>query len=175
MAAFPAWRSLALAALCLCMPSLSFAQSPDPSIYYRLSAEFRGPGLSLDVFNGGLKNNLTHLAKRQDVSGQYWRFTPVGDGSYRVTTMFRGSDMCLDIFNGGSRNNQPHLTPCANVSGQYWFVMVDGPWVRLATKFRGTGMCLDVFNGGEDNNQTHLAPCANFSGQHWVLTPTNKG
>jgi len=174
MAAVPAWRSMVLAALCLSVPSICCAQGLDPTIYYRLNTEFRGPGLSLDVFNGGPRNDLTHLAPRQDVSGQYWRFTPAADGSYRITTMFRGSDMCLDVFNGGPRNNQPHLAPCANVSGQHWLVMADGPWFRLATRFRGRGMCLDIFNGGDDDNQPHLAPCGNYSGQHWVLTRTTK-
>jgi hypothetical protein len=37
------------------------AQSIDPSFYYKLSTQFRGQGMKLDVFNGGPKNNLTRL------------------------------------------------------------------------------------------------------------------
>ena len=34
------------------------AQSVDQSFYYKLSTQFRGNGMKLDVFNGGPKNNL---------------------------------------------------------------------------------------------------------------------
>jgi hypothetical protein len=149
----------------------SFAQVPDPNTYYRLSTEFRGTDSVLDVFNGGPQNNLTHLAPFQNVSGQFWRFTPNADGTYRMTTEFRGPGQCLDIFNGGANNDEPHLTACGNFTGQEWMVVRDGQWVRLKTKFRGDGMCLDVFNGGPKANQPHLSSCGNFSGQHWQLSP----
>src|SRR5262245_24881319 len=48
------------------------AQSIDPSFYYKLSTQFRGDGMKLDVFNGGPKNNLTRLEPDQDVSGQFF-------------------------------------------------------------------------------------------------------
>src|SRR6185295_17461589 len=99
------------------IPAWAQSPSPDVNVYYRLNTQFRGPDMDLDVFNGGPKNNLTHLAPKADVSGQYWKFTPIGDGFWRMTTLFRGPDMCLDIFNGGPNDNQPHLTHCANLSG----------------------------------------------------------
>jgi hypothetical protein len=152
------------------------AQSIDPSFYYKLSTEFRGQGMKLDVFNGGPKNNLTRLEPDQDVSGQYWRFVNNGDGTFRLSTLFRGPGMCLDVFNGGPNNNQPHLVKCANLTGQFWNILVtqDGDQVRLTTKFRGPGMCLDIFNGGTNDNQPHLVPCTNFTGQLWTLTKTDK-
>jgi hypothetical protein len=150
------------------------AQSLDPNLFHRMSTQFRGSDMSLDVFNGGPKNNMTHLARFQDVSGQYWKFTPTADGWFRITTMFRGARMCLDIFNGGPNNNEPHLVRCANLSGQRWSVRWDGTWARLTTQFRGPGMCLDIFNGGPKNDQPHLAPCTNVSGQFWLLSRTDK-
>jgi hypothetical protein len=152
------------------------AQSVDPSFYYKLSTQFRGNGMKLDVFNGGPKNNLTRLETDQDVSGQFWRFVGNGDGSFRLSTLFRGSGMCLDIFNGGANNNQPHLVKCGNFTGQFWNIVVseDGDRVQLTTKFRGPGMCLDIFNGGANDNQPHLVRCANFTGQLWSLTKTDK-
>lgn len=150
------------------------AQSVDSSHYYRLSTQFRGAGNCLDVFNGGDKNNMTHLTGCADYSGQYWKFTSAGNGYFRLSTMLRGADTCLDIYNGGPRNNQPHLTACANYSGQFWKMRNDGGWVRFTTQFRGEDMCLDIFNGGADNNQPHLTNCANFSGQYWRLTKTDK-
>jgi hypothetical protein len=146
-------------------------QTPDPNFYYRLSTQFGGADMSLDVFDGGAKNNMTHLERFQDVSGQYWKFLPTGDGSYRLTALLRGSGVCLDIFDGGPDNNQPHLAPCANVPGQFWNIRAEDGWVRLTTKLRGGGMCLDI---NPDNNQPYLAPCANFSGQFWLLSQTDQ-
>jgi hypothetical protein len=152
------------------------AQSVDQSFYYKLSTQFRGNGMKLDVFNGGPKNNLTRLEPDQDVSGQFWRLMGNGDGTFRLSTLFRGPSMCLDVFNGGANNNQPHLVNCANFTGQFWNIIVteDGDLLRLTTKFRGPGMCLDIFNGGPNDNQPHLANCANLSGQLWTLTKTDK-
>jgi Ricin-type beta-trefoil lectin domain len=143
------------------VPGTSFAQSIDQNFYYKLSTQFRGSEMKLDVFNGGPKNNMTRLEPDQDVSGQFWRFARNPDGTFRLTTLFRGPNVCLDIFNGGSNNNQPHLTRCGNFTGQFWSIMLtgDGEFVRLTTKFRGSGMCLDIFNGGQNNNQPHLAKC----------------
>jgi hypothetical protein len=149
------------------------AQTLNPNFYYRLSTEFRGADMSLDVFNGGPKNNMTHLEKSQDVAGQYWKFLPSANDSYRLTTMFRGPAMCLDIFNGDN-DNQLYLARCANVSGQFWSVRAEGAWVRLTSKFRGENMCLDIFNGGPNDNQPHLTHCADVSGQMWLLSQTNR-
>lgn len=102
----------------LAAPTL--AQSIDQGFYYKLSTQFRGSGMKLDVFNGGAKNNLTRLESDQDVSGQFWRFVENADGTFPLSTLFRGPGMCLDIFNGGRNNNQPHLVKCANLSGQLW-------------------------------------------------------
>jgi hypothetical protein len=152
------------------------AQSIDPGFYYKLSTQFRGEGVKLDVFNGGPKNNLTRLEPDQDVSGQFWRFVGNGDGTFRLSTLFRGPGMCLDVFNGGSRNNQPHLVKCGYFTGQFWNTLaIEGSdQVRVTTKFCGPGMCLDIFNGGANDNQPHLVRCSNFTGQLWTLTKTDK-
>ena len=63
-------RLLLAVAVLLASPLTSAsAQSVDPSFYYKLSTQFRGNGMKLDVFNGGPKNNLTRLEPDQDVSG----------------------------------------------------------------------------------------------------------
>jgi hypothetical protein len=108
-----------LASIVALVASTITAQAFDTGVYYRLSTQFRGPGMNLDVFNGGPKNNQVHLTRCANYSGQLWRLHP-DIGWYRLTTQFRGPDMCLDIFNGGADNNQPHLTNCANYSGQFW-------------------------------------------------------
>jgi hypothetical protein len=168
---------LAVAVLLASPLTPASAQSVDPSFYYKLSTQFRGNGMKLDVFNGGPKNNLTRLEPDQDVSGQFWRFVGDSEGAFRLSTLFRGPSMCLDIFNGGPKNNQPHLVKCGNFTGQFWNIMVTGDddWLRLTTKCRGPGMCLDIFNGGANNNQPHLVKCADLTGQLWRLTKTDKG
>jgi hypothetical protein len=111
---------LAVAVLLASPLTPASAQSVDPSFYYKLSTQFRGNGMKLDVFNGGPKNNLTRLEPDQDVSGQFWRFVGDSEGAFRLSTLFRGPSMCLDIFNGGANNNQPHLVKCADLTGQLW-------------------------------------------------------
>ena len=61
----------ATAGLLASLAAPASAQSVDPSVYYKLSTQFRGSGMKLDVFNGGPKNNLTRLEPDQDVSGQF--------------------------------------------------------------------------------------------------------
>jgi hypothetical protein len=39
---------------------------------FRLTTLFRGPGMCLDVFNGGPDNNQPHLANCVNFSGQLW-------------------------------------------------------------------------------------------------------
>lgn len=163
-----------VAALFAVVPGPSLAQSIDESFYYKLSTDFRGDGMKLDVFNGGPKNNRTRLEPDQDVSGQFWRLVANGDGTYRLSTLFRGQNMCLDIFNGGPNNNEPHLTRCGNYTGQFWKLNEEGGAIRLTTTFRGPRMCLDIFNGGPNNNQPHLARCGNYTGQLWTFTRTDK-
>jgi len=170
MTIFPRFASVALLAL---MPTAASAQSIPDGFYYKLSTEFRGSDMKLDVFNGGPKNNMTRLEPDQNVTGQFWRITAIDGGWYQLSTQFRGSNVCLDIFNGGSRDNEPHLTGCANLTGQHWKISGDNHMFQLTTEFRGPDMCLDIFNGGDKNNQPHLAPCGNFTGQAWTLTRTD--
>lgn len=147
----------------------------DNTVFHTLSTQFRGPGMSLDVFNGGPKDNFTHLQPTGSFSGQFWHFvletaaTATTPNIYRLRSQFRHF-LCLDI---DPDNNKAHLAPCGNFSGQLWEVTPDGPMFRMTTVFRGPSMCLDIVNGGPDDNQAHLMPCENVSGQKWVFTRTN--
>src|SRR3954466_4923075 len=89
-----------IVALLASMPVVASAQSIPDGFYYKLSTEFRGSDMKLDVFNGGRKNNMTRLEPDQNVTGQFWRITPIAGGWYQLSTQFRGSNVCLDIFNG---------------------------------------------------------------------------
>jgi hypothetical protein len=174
-------QSVVLVAAWLALICAAVAQNPgqvDPGFYQNLSTQFRGSAMSLDVFNGGSKDNFTHLQPTADVSGQFWHFiletpaTATTPNIYRIRSLFRS--MCLDIVNGGPDDNKAHLATCANVSGQQWVVTPQDGMFRMTTLFRGPSMCLDIVNGGPDNDQAHLAPCGNFSGQKWLLSKTNR-
>src|SRR5258707_10620103 len=149
---------LAVAALLASLLTPAAAQSVDPSFYYKLSTQFRGNGMKLDVFNGGPKNNLTRLEPDQDVSGQFWRFVGNSDGTFRLSTLFRGPSMCLDIFNGGAKNNQPHLVNCTNFTGQLWNIMItgEGDWVRPKTNYTRPGSSPGFYNGGQNDHTPQL-------------------
>jgi hypothetical protein len=66
--------------------------------------------MKLDVFNGGTKNNMTHLEPDQDVSGQLWRFRGNADGTFRLSASFRGPSMCL------VQTTTNHILPDALIS-----------------------------------------------------------
>ncbi len=161
-------KALIAAAALVLVSSGAIAQTPDPGFFYKLSTQFRGSGMPMDVFNGGARNNQARLDRNQNVTGQHWLFVPAGNGSYRLTTEFRGSDMCLDI---NPPTNRPELRRCGNFSGQLWQIVPAGNWVRLTTTFRGPGTCLDI---DPDSNQPELRPCGNYSGQFWRLSRTGQ-
>ena len=163
---------IGLAGAALILAASTSAAAIDLRFYHKLSTDFRGIDMPLDIYNGGPKNNRAHLAPAANVSGQLWRLTPA-NGPYRLSTQFRGAAMCLDVMNGGPNNNMVHLAPCGNYSGQFWRLNEEREGVyRLTTEFRGPGMCLDVVNGGPNNNDARLAPCGNYSGQFWTVRGT---
>ena len=84
---------LIVVALLASMPVVASAQSIPDGFYYKLSTEFRGSVMKLDVFNGGPKNNMTHLEPDQNVTGQFWRITAIDGGWYQLSTQFRGSNV----------------------------------------------------------------------------------
>lgn len=102
----------------------SHAQSPET--YRRLTTEWLGDGMCLDIVNDGANNNRLQLAKCGDVSGQHWKITKTKGGYVRLTTEWRGDGMCLDIVNDGVNNNQLQLARCGDFSGQRWKIASNG-------------------------------------------------
>jgi hypothetical protein len=47
---------------------------------YRMTTEFRGPNMCLDVVNGGRDNNDTQLTSCGNYSGQIWTVRPTRIG-----------------------------------------------------------------------------------------------
>jgi hypothetical protein len=97
---------------------------------FKMTTQFRGPDMCLDVVNGGANNNEPHLTPCGNYQGQQWMVVP--DGPWvRFKTKFRGEDTCLDIFNGGPNDNQPYFKPCGNFSGQRWRLTAAKPVVPM--------------------------------------------
>ena len=143
-------------------------QGIDTNYYYRLTTQWLGDGKALDVVNDGA-NNKIHLTQAANVTGQYWRFIPLGNGYYKMTTQWLGEGKALDVINDG-KNNRLHMTNSANYSGQSWKITSMGNgFFRLTTQWQGDGKSLDVINDGR-NNQLQLAPTGSYSGQFWKLT-----
>ena len=136
----------------------------------KITTQWKGTAMPLDVDNGGELDNFVHLAPAADVSGQAWTMTPDSDGTFRLTTQFRGPDMCLDVARikgGGGMDGFLKLTPCGNHEGQYWTSADEGGWLRLRPQF--WKLCLDVVNGGPLDGFAHMAECGDYSGQHWKM------
>ncbi len=161
-------RTLSLTTVALSLFALAaYAQAPDGPT--RLTTEFRGPGLCLDVVNGGPRNHQAWLDTCQDVTGQSWVFQPVACGMYSIHPEFTGPNKCLDI---NPSDNRAEFRDCGNFTGQLWRLSPGANGTaRLTTQFRGPNMCLDVVNGGPRNNFVELRPCGNFTGQMWHSNP----
>lgn len=136
--------------------------------YYRLTTQWLGEGRSLDVINDGANDKL-HLTATANVTGQFWKLTPVGGGFYRLTTAWLGENKSLDVVNDGT-NNKLQMADSGNFTGQFWkLTPVENGYYRLTTKWLGDGKSLDVVNDGA-NSKLQLAATGKFSGQFWKIT-----
>jgi M6 family metalloprotease-like protein len=141
------------------------AQSIDPTRWYRLSNLFLGDGRSLDTYGGDV--NEPYMGATGDLTGQYWKLTPLGDGYYRVTNDFLGDCRALDTYADGE--NRPFMGQTGNYSGQSWRITSTGKdRARLSNLFLGEARSLDTYSGS--TNRPFMGQTGNYSGQHWQLT-----
>jgi hypothetical protein len=150
------------------MPELSSASAPFSSrCFYRLTTQWQGDGMSLDIHDDGKANNTPFLARTGHFSGQMWQLTPVANGAYRLTTQWRGTGLSLAFTEGG----RPLLVDTATVPEQAWKVVPLGNgFHRLTTQAQGDGLSLDIVNDGRANNTLIFAKTGNVSGQMWKLS-----
>lgn len=149
------------------VPTLAPSPTPnpnfDPKKVYRLSTEFRGDGMCLDV-----NNDRVVLQNCAAVSGQSWRITAGAGGNWKLSPEFPGNfAKCLD---GG---DFAVLANCSNASGQFWNIKpIAGKsgYYTMTSNFLGPTKCLDIVNGGQNNNFAQFADCGNRTGQYWKFT-----
>jgi M6 family metalloprotease-like protein len=134
----------------------------DDSHYYRFSTRVSGKEYALDVSPDGTGRLLS--ARPADVSGQYWRVLPRGDGQYLMTCAYLGEALSLTM----SKNGSVRLVPTDLSAGQSWAIEGDARGsYTLVNLLGGPRMCLRVHNGSfRATNSTAKRP------RHlrWTLT-----
>ena len=87
--------------------------------YYRMTTEWRGKKLCLDVVNDAKSNSKLRLQKCSGAAhGQKWMFLPHKKG-LRMTNQWRGTGTCIDVKND-KLDRDLKLTWCGKYSGQIW-------------------------------------------------------
>lgn len=141
------------------------SQQIDTTFYYRLTNAFLKEGRSLDTYSSG--ENKPFMGRTGNYSGQFWKFTPNGDGSFRITNAFLGEGRSLDTYS--NENNQPFMGQTGNYSGQRWYLTpVGGGYYRLTNAFLGRRRPLDTYSG--TTNDPFMGDAGAYSGQVWKLT-----
>lgn len=99
-------------------------------------------------------------------SGQYWRFTDLGDGYYRLNNQFQGAARSLDM---SADSDTPFLGDSANFTGQQWSLHpADVPgYFEVKNRFIGSDYTLTA----DANGNIFMAIATNGAGQKWKLTP----
>ncbi|NOK15617.1 RICIN domain-containing protein [Corallococcus carmarthensis] len=148
------------------VPQVPETVSFDSRCYYRLTTQWRGDGLSLDIINDG-KNNTPILAKTAMVPGQRWKLLPEANGAHRLVTQWRGKGLSL----ANTASNQPLLVDTAAAPEQLWRVTpeLDGT-LRLTNLAQDASLSLDILYDGKANITPILAPTRDVSGQLWNVT-----
>lgn len=157
-----------------------------PTGYFRMQSQF------LEASNRCLESNriapgyalggASFMDTCQQVSGQFWKALPIGNGYYRLTSMFlEGENMCLEgskpFAAGDPLNGAARMDPCSNASGQQWrFIPQGNGYFQLTNMFlEGEGRCLESSTPEAANDPLYGAarmdPCGDFGGQLWKLTP----
>lgn len=139
----------------------------DPNYYYRLTNEALGPKRSLDTYSNA--NNQPFMGQTGNYSGQFWKFTPLGNNYYRMTNSFLKEGRSLDTYS--NLPNLPFMGQTGNYSGQYWYLTpVDNTntyyWLR--NSFIKDVRALSA--GTWDNGKLMMDSTTNYPPQKWKLT-----
>ncbi len=131
----------------------------DTSFYYRLTNAFLGRGRALDTYSD---THEPFMARTRNVTGQFWKLTPLGNGFYRLTNWFLGDRRALDTY---SDTHEPFMARTRNVTGQFWkLTPVGNGRFRLTNRFLGDGRSLDTYR---DTHEPFMGRTRNVTGQLW--------
>lgn len=136
----------------------------DTDQWYRLTNSFLGDDFALEAYSDA--PNSLYMGSTGNFSGQYWKFTPLGDGYYRMTSQAFGDGRSLDTY---SDTHAPFMGDSGNYSGQYWkLISLGNGYFRLSNMFLGEERSLDTYS---DTHAPFMGQSGNYSGQFWKLTP----
>ena len=90
---------------------------------HRISSQFRGLGMPMDVVDGGVENNYAILTPLSASAGQSWFFTEIPEfpGRVSLSADLRGENLALNGA-AGTPNNQPVLQNFGPAAGQSWLL-----------------------------------------------------
>ena len=145
-----------------------------PSGPFRLQTQWRGDGECLEA-NGPdspVHGGASFMDRCQNVSGQVWTATSIGDGFFVLRSPLYGDDRCLESnwTESPAHGGAAFMDTCQNVTGQQWRAIPAGDgFFRLQSRFRGTDEC---FEGNAGDSPAHggaafMDRCQNVSGQLW--------
>ncbi len=101
---------------------------PAQNGYYRMKTMFQEPeGKCFEgnkFASGSTLGGAAFMDNCQNVSGQFWKLVPAGNGYYRLQTMFlEPENKCLEgnrVAPGSTLGGAAFMDTCQDVSGQFW-------------------------------------------------------
>jgi hypothetical protein len=133
------------------------------AMWYRLSNDFLGDGLSLDTYSD---TKGCYMGTSGAFSGQYWRFEPYDATRYYLSNAFTGN---AEVLEGGDGVNACLLAGKGPFTGQVFSIVPDGvERYRLQNVNYGAARSLDTYSGG--SNIPYMAETGPYTGQFWKIT-----
>ncbi|MDY6900426.1 MAG: carbohydrate-binding protein [Cyanobacteriota bacterium] len=160
------------------------ASKPKPNRFYKLTTMFlERENKCLEgnrVARGSTLGGAAFMDKCQNVSGQFWKLVPAGNGYFRMKTQFlEKKNKCLEgnkLSPRSTLKGAAFMDNCQNVSGQLWKLVPAGNgYFRLKTMFlEKENKCLEGNRFAPSSTLKGAAfmdNCQNVSGQLWKFKP----
>jgi mono/diheme cytochrome c family protein len=176
-------KTIKLLFFCLVGICANGAVAEEFSGYYKLQTLFQEPDnkcLEGNKFaSSSTLKGAAFMDTCQNVSGQYWKFVPGGNGYYRLKTLFQEPDnKCLEgnkFATTSTLKGAAFMDTCQNVSGQLWKLLPqNNGYYKMQTQFQAPDN--KCFEGNKFAASSTLGgaafmdTCQDVSGQLWKFT-----
>ncbi|MCB1887166.1 MAG: RICIN domain-containing protein [Rhodocyclaceae bacterium] len=151
--------------------------------YYKLQtvlSEGRGECLESNaVVAGATLDGASFMSTCEDVTGQWWKVVPMGDGYVQLQSMLsEGRGECLEgnaVAETSTLGGASFMSPCGNFTGQAWKIYPSGNYFQLQTQdAEGRNECLEgnvLAETSTLSGASFMSACGDFTGQLWKLVP----